>query len=101
MKQKIKQQQKLLNYVICIRVEAMNDIYIIDYIGNSDDKGNPIGHPTKVINEYSELIKDAFAVNLVIPENYKKVINNNSINSIKYLKPTHSLSKPSFPAYIL
>lgn len=64
----------------------MNDIYIIDYIGNSDDKGNPIGHPTKVINEYSGLLKDTYSINLIIPGNYKKVIKQDDIYSIKYLK---------------
>jgi glycosyltransferase involved in cell wall biosynthesis len=62
------------------------NLCIIDYIGNSDSKGNPIGHPIKVINEYSELLKNDIDISLVIPKNYQGRINLKNIHHVIWLE---------------
>lgn len=64
----------------------MNRMYIIDYIGNCDSLGNPIGHPVKVVNEFSNLLGKDVNIEIVIPKNYKSKLNLNTV------KKTHLLN---------
>lgn len=48
---------------------------LVDYIGNSDNDGNPVGHPTKIIYEYYDLLKEQIDIQLTIPKNYKSKLN--------------------------
>jgi len=64
----------------------MFKILIVDYIGNSNSEGVPIGHPTKVINEFGEILKNDVELNLAVPVNYKNYIKKNNFYSVKYLR---------------
>lgn len=45
-------------------------IIVSDYIGHSDENGEPMGHPIKVVNETVELLKDVTSVGIAVPEHH-------------------------------
>ena len=44
----------------------MKKVLLVDYYGTCDKEGNPIGHSQKVLQEYSNLIKEQFIVSVAI-----------------------------------
>lgn len=52
----------------------MKKVALVDYIGNSDNQGNPIGHPIKVIEDYHNLLKENLKITLIVPKIYEKKI---------------------------
>lgn len=63
----------------------MKKIAIVDYIGNSDEFGNPIGHPIKVIQDYYNLLEEDVEIKLIIPSNYRGKIQLKNENESIYL----------------
>jgi len=59
---------------------------IIDYIGNSDKDGNPIGHPIKTINNYIELFEGIYELQLIVPLNYKSKLSFENIYFLNYFQ---------------
>lgn len=74
----------------------MKEIAIVDYIGNSDDSGNPVGHPVKVINDFSKIVTEQNKGLIIIPFNYKehiKMTNNGEISILPFYKDVSKKSK--------
>ncbi len=46
------------------------EIVLVDYIGDSDDRGNPVGHVTKTLPDYCELLQGHFRIHLAVPQHY-------------------------------
>ncbi|MCK4762374.1 MAG: hypothetical protein KAW12_09275, partial [Candidatus Aminicenantes bacterium] len=67
----------------------LEKIYIIDYVGQSDDLGKPVGHPVKAVKEAVELLAGAVNVGLIMPRNYEAEFNDEK-NSIKFFLKYHS-----------
>lgn len=63
----------------------MRKVTIIDYIGNSDKSGKPLGHPIKVIRDYYNLLHKDTKVKLIVSKNYKDEIGIKNSNQIIYL----------------
>lgn len=60
-------------------------IIVVDYIGNSNEEGIPIGHPIKVVDEYINLInKDLFDTKVICPSNYEGIMNNKIDKTLDY-----------------
>ena len=76
-------------------------ICIIDYIGNCDQSGKPIGHPIKVLNEYTHLLKEDVSLSLIIPNNYRGKVNLESISEIKWLKRFVDITATKFNKRII
>ena len=45
-------------------------VTIVDYIGNTDEKERPMGHPIKVINENVEMLLPLTDVRIAVPKSY-------------------------------
>lgn len=61
-------------------------VYIVDYIGNSNEHNRPIGHPVKVIKDYVDLLGDDLELTLVLPSIYSDEFSNtNKIKKIVWL----------------
>lgn len=77
----------------------LKNLCIVDYIGNSNEYSQPIGHPVKVINEFFELLCNDVNVKLAIPLIYKdKIKNINKAKDIIWLKrTTQILAKNRLP----
>lgn len=50
-------------------------IALIDYIGYSDEKGNPIGHPLKVLKEYKKILSQCAEISVAAPSGYLAQVN--------------------------
>lgn len=61
-------------------------ITLVDYIGNSDENGNPIGHPLKTVNTYYNLLKNDLNLEVVVPKNYKRLVEADDIKFLDYFK---------------
>lgn len=57
---------------------------IVDYLGNCNEQGVPLGHPIKIINEYQELLSDNFEVDIMVPANMASHVKGNVIKKLKY-----------------
>lgn len=68
-------------YIISLEVNMVKDLCIVDYIGNSNENNEPIGHPVKVINDFFELLCTDVNIKLAIAIIYKGKIND--INKTK------------------
>lgn len=79
------------------------ELYIVDYIGNSNENNQPIGHPVKVINDFFELLYKDVDIKLAIPTSYKSKINDiNKAKEIMWLeRVTQVLAKNRLPKIIL
>lgn len=49
----------------------MSKIFLIDYIGQSNDRGEPVGHSLKTIKETMEIFDNSIKVELIVPLNYE------------------------------
>ena len=53
----------------------MKKVLLVDYIGNCNQKGEPIGHPLKVLDGYTEMLSDSFVLEVAAPEAILKMRN--------------------------
>lgn len=53
----------------------MKKVVLVEYIGSSNNKGQPIGHEIKVLKEYYELLQSKFETKVVVPENVCDLFN--------------------------
>ncbi len=47
-------------------------LVLIDYVGQSNEQGKPVGHPVKALKETIELVDKIINVELIIPKNYEE-----------------------------
>lgn len=65
--------------VICKKIDQntkKNEMVLVDYIGNCDLGGKPIGHPVKILNEYGKLLTN-FNVMYCVPRETLKLLSSN------------------------
>lgn len=74
----------------------MKKVLMIDYKGNANRAGVPIGHPIKVINEFSQLLQYHCKVKLLIPENYKDYIKDVPDRDVHWLSKFMNIEGISF-----
>lgn len=54
----------------------MKKILLVDYIGDSDQKGHPVGHPLNVGKIYADLLKNDFQILRAVPYNFAQYFDN-------------------------
>lgn len=64
----------------------MKKILLAEQWGSCDAQGKTIGHTSKVLNEYVDLLKDFFEINVIAHPNLLETANKGYFCSIKYLK---------------
>ena len=64
----------------------MKKIFLIDYIGISDQYGNAVGHSAKVFGEYAEILREEYAIEGIIPLCIKKQIEEGSKGKYRMLR---------------
>lgn len=64
----------------------LKKISIIDYIGNSNKDGKPIGHLIKIVNQYIDYFKDNAIIDLYVPYNYNVYVDSSNIHSVINMK---------------
>lgn len=62
----------------------MKSIELIEYIGNSDKNGKPIGHANKILKEYIRLLQNNFECQIATPFYTDDIIDKNKILKLKY-----------------
>ena len=66
----------------------MKKILLLEYQGNCKKDNEPIGHPIKIINEYTEMIGENFIIDVIAPQNILDNIDLTYIHKLKKL-PFH------------
>ena len=57
----------------------MKRLLFVDYMGNSDSKGKPIGHSTKVLREYIDLLCSNYEIGVAAPQNILALIDDYNV----------------------
>jgi len=60
----------------------MKKILLVDYLGQCDQKGNPVGHGLKTMEQYGQLLGEDYEVDALICENYLGHIEKKYFNKI-------------------
>lgn len=77
----------------------MEQINLIDYIGDSTKEGQPVGHPLKVCKEIDDIFREMCSTNLIVPFSYKNSVDNNKVSiflkyyAIRDIKGTRQIIK--------
>lgn len=64
----------------------MKSILLAEQWGSCDAQGKTIGHASKVLNEYVDLLKDSFEINVIAHPNLLKTADKGCFCSIEYLE---------------
>lgn len=64
----------------------MKRILLAEQWGSCDAQGKTIGHTSKVLNEYVDLLKDSFEINVIAHPNLLETADKGCFCSIKYLE---------------
>jgi hypothetical protein len=64
----------------------MSKIVLIDYVGQSNDRGEPVGHSLKTLKETIELFDNSIKVELIVPQNYEAELSDRKITVPFFLK---------------
>ncbi|MFC2155725.1 hypothetical protein ACFLRB_04455 [Acidobacteriota bacterium] len=73
-----------------------NKIYLIDYVGQSNDRGEPVGHSLKTLKETMELFENSQKVELIVPQNYEAELSDRKITVPFFLKYYSSINITKF-----
>ena len=63
-------------------------VALVDYIGYSDAKGNPVGHTLKILKEYGELISSQYEIEYWVPKGYAQRLQNEDVHEIPFFSDT-------------
>lgn len=63
-------------------------VALVDYIGYSDAKGNPVGHTLKILKEYGELISSQYEIEYWVPKGYAQRLQNVDVHEIPFFSDT-------------
>ncbi len=64
-------------------------VLLIDYVGQSNDQGEPVGHSLKTLEETAELLDQIIKVEFIIPHNYEAEFRDDK-KRIKFFLEYHS-----------
>lgn len=64
-------------------------IFLIDYVGQSNERGEPVGHSVKTLKENSELLDQIIKAEFIIPRNYEREFIN-YLGEVKIFLKYHS-----------
>jgi len=70
--------------------------FLIDYIGQSNDRGEPVGHSLKTLKETVELFDNSKKVELIVPQNYEAELSDRKITVPFFLKYYSSINIKRF-----